>query len=201
MDGNRPLATAMAALLLLSSLMVLATVSADGNDNLYIERFNYDYTNHTTPRAGHDHPLRVDWVNDGDTTASAVTIAIEWGSESVESDPMDLAPGSGFIYLDVNFDSDGEKDATAFVDYGQDFEESDETDNYETTTFQVEPEIGTADLMVDLDPNNVLQDVYQPDEMIFVEWIVNNNGNVTAGYPNREITMALYVDPRGSDPT
>ena len=201
MDGNRPLATAMAALLLLSSLMVLATVSADGNDNLYIERFNYDYANHTTPRAGHDHPLRVDWVNDGDTTASAVTIAIEWGSESVESDPMDLAPGSGFIYLDVNFDSDGEKDATAFVDYGGDFEESDETDNYETTTFQVEPEVGTADLSVDLDPNNVLQDVYQPDELIFVEWIVNNNGNVTAGYPNREITLALYVDPRGSDPT
>ena len=200
MDGNGPLATAMAALLLISSLTVLATVRADGNDNLYIENFNYDYSNHTAPRAGHDHPLRVDWVNDGDTTASDVTIAIEWGTEVVESDPMDLAPGSGFIYLDFNFDSDGEQTATAFVDYGEDFEESDETDNYATTTFQVEPEVGTADLMADLDPYDSLQDVQQPDELIFVEWIVNNNGNVTAGYPDREITMGLYIDPRGSDP-
>ena len=45
MDGNGPLATAMVALLLISSLTVLATVRADGNDNLYIETFNYDYSN------------------------------------------------------------------------------------------------------------------------------------------------------------
>ena len=117
MDGNGPLATAMAALLLISSLTVLATVRADGNDNLYIDYFDYDPEKHTPPRAGHDHPLRVDWVNDGDTTASGVTIAIEWGTDMVvESDPMDLEPGSGTVYLDVNFSSDGDQDATAFVD-------------------------------------------------------------------------------------
>ena len=207
MDGNGPLATAMAALLLISSLTVLATVRADGNDNLYIDYFDYDPEKHTPPRAGHDHPLRVDWVNDGDTTASGVTIAIEWGTDMVvESDPMDLEPGSGTVYLDVNFSSDGDQDATAFVDYcaprpcDGDFDESDETDNDNEYTFIVEPEEGTADLWVNLDPNDVLRDVYQPDETISVEWEVGNDGDVTAGYPDRKITIGLYIDPRGSGP-
>jgi len=189
-NGNRLTAVLLAGALLLSGLMVFPTAAGDHGPDLVIEEF-YEVEGSPPPRANTLYEVHVGWKNNGHAGATGVVIGIEdaGGTEMVKSDPIDMDEGeSGSLTLQITFDVEGETTPTAIVDYDDTVDEDDEENNEYEGWFNVEPEIGNADVWAALDIEATQS---QPGQEVPVSIIFGNFGNVSTATP---VTIGVFFD-------
>ena len=153
-NGNRLAAVLLTGALLLSGLMVFPTAAGNPGPDLVIRDF-YEVTGNPPPRANTPYDVYVAWKNNGDADATGVRIGIEDEDGNLmgaKSDPIDMDAGEeGSLTMEITFEDTGEMMPVAIVDYDGTTTEDDESNNDYAGWFDVEPEIGDADVWAEFD--------------------------------------------------
>ena len=189
---GKALAFAVSAVLLLSSIILLAGAQADPAEDLDIEEI-VETVGSPPPRKDVEYELEVSWSNDGISDYDA-TIRLyndcDLSSVVVESDSISMAAGqSGTVSLQYTFVEEGEVCFSGTIYY-------DSTDYGEFEAFMlVEPTTGDADLWVELDMEG---SNFAAGETVNVIFEYGNEGEVST---QSSVTMMAYFDPLDSDPT
>lgn len=194
---SKKLAFSITALLLIASLVVLAT-PVRANPGPEVEPLALYLLPESAVRAGDDVTFTYDWSNEnGDQDAEVnVSLFVDDGSGPVEVDHLDNVlmeagnTGSGELAWSVG--GSGEYNLSVYFDYNDD----DTSNNNLTFLFDVEPASGDAELFIDLldqNPNDI-----NIDEMVTFITSFGNNGDIT---PRVNISVGLfaYMGERGTD--
>jgi len=189
---SKLLASAVTALLVLSSLIFLAGAQAGPADDLEVSNVA-EIMGSPPPRENTPYDIEVTWANDGGSDYDA-TVRLyddcDLTTKVAESSTITMAAGdSGSVTLEMTFDETGEICFSATIYYGS-------TDYGEFEAFMnVEPENGDADLWIELDMEG---NSFAAGEEVSVIFEYGNNGDVSSLNP---VTMMAYFDPLEDDPT
>ncbi|OIR09406.1 MAG: hypothetical protein BEU05_02730 [Marine Group III euryarchaeote CG-Bathy2] len=196
-NGDKLAAVLLAGALLLSGLMVFPTAAGNPGPDLVIRDF-YELDGNPPPRANTLYEVYVAWKNNGDADATGVRIGIEDEDGDLmgaKSDPIDMDAGeSGSLTMEITFDETGETMPVAIVDYDATVSEDDESNNEYEGWFNVEPEIGIADVWADLD---IEETEAQAGQQMLLRFSVGNSGNVSTATP---VTLGLFFEEAGDEP-
>ena len=184
----------VAALLLLSSVIFLAGVKANPDDDLAVS-LAYEPEGTPPPRVNQDYDYVVHWENNGASDYDA-TVRIynsyldvnddcQISSLSSESESINMVGGeNGQVVLSITFSEEGDNCFIATIYYS-----GEDHGSLVTNPVFVEPEIGDAELYASLDLNS---NRYDPGEDALVTIEYGNNGNVSTKTP---ITLRFWFGP------
>jgi hypothetical protein len=188
---NKLLASAVTAVLLISSLVFLTGAQASPAEDLEITEVS-ELLGNPPPRVNVPYDISVSWSNEGSASYDA-TVRLyddcDLTTKVSESDTITMGAGeTGSVILEYTFSEEGELcfSATIFYnsgDYGE-FE----------AYINVEPETGEADLWIALDMDGTN---FAAGEDISVIFEYGNDGDVSTLNP---VTLMAYFDPIDEDP-
>ena len=184
------LASAVTAVLVLSSLIFLTGVQAGPADDLEVSNVG-ETDGSPPPRENIAYDITVSWSNDGSTDYDA-TVRLyddcDLTTKVAESDTIEMGAGdSDSVTLEITFEETGEVCFSATIYY-------DSTDYGEFEAFMnVEPETGDADLWIGLDMEG---NTFAAGENVNVAFEFGNDGDVSSLNP---LTFMAYFDPLDDD--
>jgi len=195
MNGNyksKLLASAVTAVLVFSSILLVSGVQATPSDDLEVS-YMFEPDGTPPPRANIAYDFIVEWENDGSSDYDATVRLYEdcdLTTLASESDSIAMGAGQdGDVTLSITFDETGEICFSGTIYYsGSDYGEF---ENY----INVEPETGEADLFIEF---QIEGSNFAVGEEVNVLFEYGNDGTVSTLNP---VTFMAYFDPIDDDAT
>ena len=195
MNGNyksKLLASAVTAVLVFSSILLVSGVQATPSDDLEVS-YMFEPDGTPPPRANIAYDFIVEWDNDGSSDYVATVRLYEdcdLTTLASESDSITMGAGQeGDVTLSITFDETGEVCFSGTIYYsGSDYGEFESYIN-------VEPENGEADLFVEF---QIEGSNFAAGEEVNALFEYGNEGTVSTLNP---VTFMAYFDPIDDDAT